>query len=148
MSQIKVGIGIEVKEGSDCRLRGKHIQCCYILPVEEDLSLCQAGNSKCLALKVFPTWHLPWKKRQQSARGCGGLESNALDGGRVARVLGGNTGGSRKVATYTCQMGECHMLPSGIHKTHFRELRKPALLKWTDDAKERYKEFYSVETDE
>lgn len=24
-----------------------------------------------------------------------------------------------------CQMGECHMLPSGIHKAHFRELRKP-----------------------
>lgn len=55
VSQIKLGIGIEVKEGSDCRLRGKHIQWCYILPVEEDLSLCQAGNSKCLALKVFPT---------------------------------------------------------------------------------------------
>lgn len=54
VSQIKVGVGIGVREGSDCRLRDQHIQCCYILPGEEDLSLCQAGNSKCLALKVFP----------------------------------------------------------------------------------------------
>lgn len=73
MSQIKVGIGIEVKEGSDCRLRGKHIQCCYILPVEEDLSLCQAGNSKCLALKVFPTLTSAMEEETAVSKGLWGL---------------------------------------------------------------------------
>lgn len=93
MSQIKVGVGIGVKEGSDCRLRGKHIQCCCILPVEEDLSLCQAVNSKCLALKVFPTLTSAMEEETAVSKGLGDLESNALDRG-VARVLGGNTGGS------------------------------------------------------
>ena len=57
------------------------------------LVIANAWPSKC-----FLSRHLPWEKRQQPARGCGDLESNALDGGRVARVLGGNTGGSQ-VAT-------------------------------------------------
>ena len=40
----------------------------------------------------------------------------------------------------SCQMGECHMLPSGTDKTHFRELRKPCTSqtdRWYQ--RERYK---------
>ena len=71
--QIKVGVGTGVKEGSDCGLRGKHIQCCYILPVEEDLSLCQACNSKCLALKVFPTLTSAMEEETAVSKGLWGL---------------------------------------------------------------------------
>lgn len=58
-SQIKLSsltwneFGLEEKEGSDQILRGKHSQDFYICPVQDGLSLCQAGNSKCLPPKVF-----------------------------------------------------------------------------------------------
>lgn len=72
-SQMKVGTGVVGKEGSDCKLRGKHIPCCYILPVEEDLSLCQAGNSKCLALKVFPIPTSAMGEETAASKGLWGL---------------------------------------------------------------------------
>lgn len=109
------------------------------------MSLCQAGNSKCLALKVFPT--LTSAMEEETAVSKGPVWSLMLwTDRRVARVLGGNTGGSQ-VATYYARW-LCHMLPSGIHKTHFRELRKPLQFQILDDAKEKGTKFYSVETDE
>lgn len=94
------------------------------LPVEEDLSLCQAGNSKCLALKVFPTLTSAVMEEETAvSKGLWGLESNALteeewQGSWVATQVAAKwqlTGWGW--ASVTC----C----PGIHKTHFRELRKP-----------------------
>lgn len=114
--------------------------------MEKGLNLCQTGNSKFLALNVSPTPTSTTGGEVAGRRRLTGLSPSALGGRGVARVL--STAQVAAKWQLACQMGERHMLPSGKHKGHSRDLRSPTLRKWTYGAKEEGTKFYSLKNGE